>query len=416
MRPYSLKERILKAIKETGNTEQKSGSFLEIPELTNTLFSSIENDYYRPSRFSCFAVKDPKIREIFAPDYKDRIIHHLIADTIQETIDKKFIFDCYSNRKGKGIHLAIKRLRKFMRRAENHYYLMADVKTFFPSINKNILWKILFKHIESIKDISREGKRMVLNLSRMIIFQDPINPSPVFTGNKSLLSLVPKEKSLFHAPKNKGLPIGSLTSQFFANVYLNELDQYAKHRLKIKYYLRYVDDFIILGKDTESLMTWQEEIQKFLKEKLDLNLHPKKTIIQHKSKGINFLGYVVREKYLLVRKRTIKSLKRKLYFFNHLIDPKAFPFADPPGTLKLSKLYIKKEIVAPVTPDLAFLQKLLTVINSYYGILSFANSYKLRKNIYDKHFYRLKDYFFPESDYRLIKINPAFIEDGTPKI
>jgi retron-type reverse transcriptase len=416
MRSYPLKQRILKAIKETGNTEQKSGSFLKIPELINNLFLSIGNNSYGPSRFFCFAVKDPKIREIFAPDYKDRIIHHLIADTIQEPIDKKFIFDCYSNRKGKGIHMAIKRLRKFMRHKENQYYLMADIKTFFPSINKNILWKILFKHIESIKNIPPEEKRMALDLSRIIIFQDPIVPAPVFTGDKSLLSLVPKEKSLFHTSKNKGLPIGSLTSQFFANVYLNELDQYVKHRLKIKYYIRYVDDFVILAKDIEPLMLWQEEIRKFLKEKLDLNLHPKKTIIQHKSKGVNFLGYVVRENYVLVRKRTIKSLKRKLYFFNHLLDPEAFPYADPPATLKLSKLYEKKELVPPVTPDLAFLQKLLAVINSYYGILSFADSYKLRKNIYDEHFHRLKDYFLPGENYVSIKINPAFIKDGTPKI
>ena len=231
---------------------------------------------------------------------------------------------------------------------------------------------------------------------------------PVFTGNKNLLSLVPKEKSLFYTPKNKGLPIGSLTSQFFANIYLNELDQFIKHQLKIKYYLRYVDDFIILANNTKTLINWQKEIQTFLQEKLKLTLHPKKIIIQHKSKGIDFLGYITREKYLLVRNKTIKTFKRKIYFFNHLIDPKNFPVADPPSMLKISKYYFRKELIPPITVDLKILQKILSIINSYYGIFSFANTYNLRKILYENHFHRLKKYFLPKKDYKMIKINPVF--------
>jgi len=409
-----LKQRILKAIKNTRNTQQKKNYFLEIPELVNILASALENNSYKPSVFSCFAVKDPKIREIFAPDYKDRIIHHLIVDKIEQSIDKKLIFDCYSNRKNKGIHHAAKRLQKFMRK-ESQYYLMGDIKTFFPSIDKNILWRLFSKHIESIKETGPEEKNFILNLSKIIIFQDPANPLPAFTGNKKLLSLVPEEKSLFYSPKNRGLPIGSLTSQFFANIYLNELDQFAKHELKIKYYIRYVDDFVILGKDAETLIIWQKEIQRFLREKLKLALHPKKIIIQHKSKGVNFLGYIVREKYFLVRQRTVKSLKRKLYFFNHLIDPENFPIADPPSNFKISKYYFEKKLVPPAVPDLALLQKMLSVVNSYYGIFSFANTYNLRKTLYEKHFYRLKKYFLPKNDYKIIKINPAVLKGGIPK-
>ena len=233
---------------------------------------------------------------------------------------------------------------------------------------------------------------------------------------------MPKEKSLFYIPKNKGLPIGSLTSQFFANIYLSELDQFIKHKLKIKYYIRYVDDFVIFGKDTKTLINYKKEIEIFLEQKLKLSLHPKKTIIQHKSKGINFLGYIVKEKYLLVRKRTVKSFKKRLYFFNHLIDPKRFPIIDPPTNLKLSRLYFKKDLIPPVIPDLALLQKMLSIINSYYGIFNFANSYNLRKNIYEKRFFSLKKYFISSVDknykknYKTIKINPVFLEDGIPKI
>jgi hypothetical protein len=392
-----------------------------MPDIISALLSALKNNSYFPSAFSCFAVKDPKLREIFAPNYKDRIIHHLIIDRINPFIDKRFIFDCFSNRKTKGTHIAIKRLQKFIHK-DNQYYLMADIKTFFPSIDKYILFNLLSKHIKSIKEIYSEEKEFALNLSKLIIFQDPINPLPNFTGNKKLLSLVPKEKSLFYIPKNKGLPIGSLTSQFFANIYLNELDQFIKHKLKIKYYIRYVDDFVILEKDTKTLINYKKEIEIFLEQKLKLSLHPKKTVIQHKSKGINFLGYIVKEKYLLVRKRTVKSFKKRIYFFNHLIDPKRFPIIDPPTNLKLSRLYFKKDLIPPVIPDLALLQKMLSIINSYYGIFNFANSYNLRKDIYEKRFCNLKKYFISSEDrdyqknYKKIKINPAFLKDGAPKI
>jgi hypothetical protein len=392
-----------------------------MPDIISALLSALKNNSYFPSAFSCFAVKDPKLREIFAPNYKDRIIHHLIIDRINPFIDKRFIFDCFSNRKTKGTHIAIKRLQKFIHK-DNQYYLMADIKTFFPSIDKYILFNLLSKHIKSIKEIYSEEKEFTLNLSKLIIFQNPISPLPNFTGNKKLLSLVPKEKSLFYIPKNKGLPIGSLTSQFFANIYLNELDQFIKHKLKIKYYIRYVDDFVILGKDTKTLINYKKEIEIFLEQKLKLSLHPKKTVIQHKSKGINFLGYIVKEKYLLVRKRTVKSFKKRIYFFNHLIDPKRFPIIDPPTNLKLSRLYFKKDLIPPVIPDLALLQKMLSIINSYYGIFNFANSYNLRKNLYEKRFCNLKKYFISSEDrdyqknYKKIKINPAFLKDGAPKI
>ena len=392
-----------------------------MPDIIKKLLLALKNNSYFPSAFSCFAVKDPKLREIFAPNYKDRIIHHLIIDRINPFIDKRFIFDCFSNRKTKGTHMAVKRLQKFMHK-ENQYYLMADFKTFFPSIDKDILFDLLSKHIKSIKEIYSEEKEFTLNLSKLIIFQNPISPIPNFTGNKKLLSLVPKEKSLFYIPKNKGLPIGSLTSQFFANIYLNELDQFIKHKLKIKYYIRYVDDFVILEKDTKTLINYKKEIEVFLEQNLKLSLHPKKTVIQHKSKGINFLGYIVKEKYLLVRKRTVKSFKKRIYFFNHLIDPKRFPIIDPPTNLKLSRLYFKKDLIPPVIPDLALLQKMLSIINSYYGIFNFANSYNLRKDIYEKRFCNLKKYFVSSEDknhqknYKKIKINPAFLKDGAPKI
>ncbi len=411
MEIYDLKRKILKAIKNTGNTQQKKSRFLIIPDLVNRLAKDLGKKQYRPSGFSCFVVKDPKIREIFAPDYTDRVVHHVIKNEIGQFIDKRFIFDSCANRKGKGTHFAVKRTQKFLKNNKNEYYLKADIKTFFPSIDKNILWRLVQKHILRINEISLKDKKFILDLCGKIIFQDPINPSPIFTGNKELLLSIPKEKSLFYIPKDKGLPIGSLTSQFFANIYLNELDQFVKHKLKAKFYIRYVDDFVILGENTKDLANQQREIQNFLQKELGLSLHPKKTVIQHKSKGIDFLGYIIREKYLLVRKRTVKSFKRKIYFFNHLLDPKNFPIADPPSDFKLLKHYLKRKLAPPVAPDLPLLQKMLAIINSYYGVFFFANTYNLRKTLYENHFHSLKKYFQPDKDdYKKIKIRPALIK------
>jgi hypothetical protein len=329
----------------------------------------------------------------------------LTIDRIEPFINRRFIFDSYANRKNKGVHAAIKRLQKFLNIEENKYFFKGDVKTFFPSIDKDILYGLLLDHIKQIKQIKEVEKKFILNILKIIIFQDPTNPAPVFTGNKKLLALVPKEKSLFNAARNKGLPIGSLASQFLSNIYLNELDQFVKHELKIKYYLRYVDDFVILAKDADTLTAWKKEIDGFLQKKLKLILHPQKITIQHQSKGIDFLGYIVRKKYLLVRKRTVKSFKRKLYFFNHLIDPKKFPIIDPPSALEISKRYFKKELILPVVPDFALLQKMLAVINSYYGVFCFANTYRLRKTIYEKHFHDLKKYFLPIKDYASMSLN-----------
>ena len=135
-----------------------------------------------------------------------------------------------------------------------------------------------------------------------------------------MLSTVPKNKSLFYAKKGIGLPIGSLSSQFFCNLYLNELDQYVKHKLKIKSYLRYVDDMMILGKDKKELICKKNEIDLFLHKNLHLSLHPNKTVLQGVKQGANFLGAIIFPYHTYPRERQVKSLKVKIKFFNKLIN------------------------------------------------------------------------------------------------
>ncbi|WP_286019201.1 reverse transcriptase/maturase family protein [Candidatus Venteria ishoeyi] len=365
----------------------------------------LEQQQYSPSRYSCFVVKDPKVREIFAPAFCDRLVHHVLVDRIQPYIDRRFIHDSFANRKGKGTHKAVQRLQKFICNPNNRYFIQMDIQSFFPSIDKNILWRIVRQQVRTIHDISEEECHFILYLTRTILKQNPCIPYPVLTGNSDMIKQIPPHKSMFHIAKGKGLPIGSLTSQFFANLYLNELDQFVKHQLKVKYYIRYVDDIVLLHHNPQQLNQWKAEIEAFLGTQLALKLHPKKTLLQAVSRGINFLGYITYKDHILVRQRTVRALKRRLYFFNHLLNPDKFPYGNPPSNLKITKRYRSGDLLPPVTPTPALLQEMQATINSYYGIFRFADSYKLRKHIYHHHLQELKRYFLPaDANYNSIKI------------
>jgi len=187
--------------------------------------------------------------------------------------------------------------------------------------------------------------------------------------------LIPPQKSLFNAPLGHGLPIGNLTSQFFANIYLNELDQFVKHRLKCRYYIRYVDDFIILDKSKKNLHKLKQEITEFLQKKLSLKLHPKKWAVRNVNEGIDILGYFIKPNHILVRKRVVKNFKKKLFQFQ--------------SDLPLNKV------------NLDFV---LSCINSYYAHFMYANSYKLRKHLWEEHFGVLKALLEPVDDFRYFKL------------
>jgi RNA-directed DNA polymerase len=386
---------LLLAIKRTKNTAQKKKYFLDFYSLAKSLEMEIADKSYHPSQFSCFAVQDPKPREIFAPHFRDRIIHHFLVDRIEPIIDKRFIHTSFANRKEKGIHQAIQSLQPILRKRKSRYFLQIDVKNFFPSINKDILFAIFKKHLQT-SALPETEKELSEFLAHRIIFHDPTIPSPIFTGNKSLLKQIPAHKSLFNANQLSGLPIGSLSSQFFANIYLNELDQYAKHILKIEHYFRYVDDIVIIGENTALLSGYKNAIDAFLRENLKLSLHPNKTILQPTPNGINFLGYVIKKDCMLVRNRTVRACKKRLYFFNHLLNPKDYPISNAPQMMILAKKYREESWVPPINPDLYIVSSMRATINSYYGIFCFADSYRLRKKLYEDNFGDLKKFFEPK--------------------
>lgn len=336
----------------------------------------LKNHFYHPGRSICFVVKKPKLREVFAADFRDRVVHHLLVGYLEPFWERKFIHHSYSCRKNKGAQLAIKDLKRFSRKiTENFtkpaYYLQADVSAFFMSLKKDILFRIISKHLKN---------KEFLWLAKQIIFHDPTK-NFYKKGDKTLFNLIPNHKSLFKVPSGQGLPIGNLTSQFFANVYLNSLDQFAKHGLKIKYYLRYVDDLLILHRDPKQLTAWRRQIEEFLEKELRLKLHSQKTVLQPIKRGINFVGFIVKPRYSLMRRKIVINLKEKLYKFNCAPIPTDYEI-------------FKQE-----------LKKILATINSYYGQFKHANTFNLRKALYNNHFGSLKSYLSPDSlDFNYFKI------------
>jgi hypothetical protein len=334
----------------------------------------LQNHTYKPGRSICFVIEEPTLREVFAATFRDRVIHHLLYNFLEPVFEPKFIDQSYACRKKKGTHQSLKDLQKYLRKiTQNHrrktYFMHLDIQGFFMSLKKDILFNLISKQIRNPE---------FLWLAKIIIFNDPIK-NFTFKGDESLFDKIPFHKSLFHVPKNQGLPIGNLTSQFFANIYLNELDQFAKHHLKTKYYIRYVDDFLILSADKNQLKEWRNQIIYFLKQYLGLNLNLQKQIIQTNDKGINWLGYIVKPNHILIRRRTVKALKRKLFSFNQ----------------KILNLNLEHPIRL-WTPELCKnFKKIFAVINSYYGFLKCANTFRLRRHIYEKHFGILKIYLIP---------------------
>ncbi|EKE16231.1 MAG: RNA-directed DNA polymerase (reverse transcriptase) [uncultured bacterium] len=251
-------------------------------DLENNLFALheiLKNKTFKHCKYTAFNVCDPKLRRIHKAIVRDRVLHHAIFRILYPIFDKSFIFDSYSCRIEKGTHRAVDRLEKFAGKLSRNntkdiFALKCDIRKFFDSIDQGILIKL-------IKDKIRDGETFWL------------------------IEAIIKSFS-------KGLPLGNVTSQIFANIYLNELDQFIKHNLKEKYYLRYCDDFIILSENENHLVDLTDKINGFLQNKLKLNLHPNKIIIRKYRQGIDFLGYVVLPRHRVLRTKTKKRILKKI--------------------------------------------------------------------------------------------------------
>lgn len=250
------------------------------------LYQEIENFNYQIQSSCLFLINQPVKREIIAANFQDRIIHHLIYSFLYALIDKQLIYDCYSCRERKGPLFGIKRAKKFLRQATNNYqtkaYLLKlDINGYFINLNKKILYNTI---ITTIKDDLNKLKGNEKN-----ILHKPTK-NYIFKGKRSDYQDLPKNKSLFHGPRDCGLAIGNLTSQLYDKLYLNPLDHYIKRVLRIKYYGRYVDDLILFHSDKDYLLKVKEKIEKKLKEDFGLEINIKKTILKEAHSGFSFLG------------------------------------------------------------------------------------------------------------------------------
>jgi hypothetical protein len=256
---------------------------------------------YRPGRSVCFVVTRPKPREVWAAPFEDRIPHHLLYNKIGPRFERAFIADSCACIEGRGTLYAAKRLEAKIRSATENwtkpcYYLKLDLANFFVSIDKRILQRLL---------AAKVYEPWWMWLVEQILFHDP-RPEVQLHSSPELLRKIPAHKSLFNQPEHLGLPIGNLSSQFFANVYLNELDQFVKHRLGVKHYVRYVDDFVLLHESKDYLLNAMAQIARFLPETLNARLNESKTILQPVDRGVDFVGHVIKPHSRTTRKRTVR--------------------------------------------------------------------------------------------------------------
>lgn len=237
----------------------------------------------------CFVVTNPKPREVWAGAFRDRVVHHVLYNRIAPAFHASFSAGSCACIPGRGTLYGAKRLEAQVRKVSRNwsrqaFYLKLDLSNFFVSIHKPTLYELLRPKIHD---------DWTAWAAETILFHDPTGNADV-RSPPGLMSLVPKHKSLFHADRDCGLPIGNLSSQFFANVYLNVLDQFVDHRIRPRGYIRYVDDFILLHESPQWLMAAQARIEQFLTSRLRATVNPTKTVLQTTERGVDFVGQVIK--------------------------------------------------------------------------------------------------------------------------
>lgn len=294
---------------------------------------------YKVGKYHTFYVYEPKKRLIMSLPFKDRIVQWAIYRQLFPLYEKAFIFDSYACRKGKGTHKAADRLQYWLRQTERkperYYYLKMDISKYFYRVDHDILLKILARRIKD---------QRLLNLLEKIINCESMNFG-LPPGKE------PDEVEVSDRLGNKGMPIGNLTSQMFANIYLNEVDQYAKHELGLHYYIRYMDDIIILHHDKKYLAEVKELLRAFLSDELRLDLN-NKTAIRPCSMGVDFVGFRIWSTHRRLKKKTAVKIKRNL-----------------------------KNQIAKVKAGEERKDRLDRSVASYRGILSHFDSYGLRQSL-----------------------------------
>lgn len=332
---------------------------INLSENLYKLWVDLNQGTYQIGRSIAFIVKKPVCREVFAADFRDRIVHHLVINRLIVAYELSVIPNSFSCRVGKGTHYGIMTLFNDIRRvSENYtkdtYILKCDLKSFFMTINKELLNEKIDKLLKE-KVYPNGGKDYFFTskLVRQIIMNCPQEGCVRKSPNSDWINL-PKDKSLFYNPPTHGIPIGNLTSQIFANYFLNDFDNYVLKYLGFPAYGRYVDDFYIISNNKQELIDAIPQIKVKLAE-IGVKLHPNKIYIQNVFKGVKFIGGVVKPHRIYTNKRTVGNFKAALY--------------------KFQKEFQEKTVTSEMV------NKLVSSCNSYFGFMRHYASFNVRKNI-----------------------------------
>lgn len=334
-------ERLFQAWEEFSKGKRKKADVALFERyLENNLFKlygELKNKTYRHGGYKSFYVRDPKLRHIHKALVRDRIVHHLVSKILEDIFDPTFYIHSYSCRKNMGTHKGVTTLVRLTRKVSKNntsplFILKCDVKKFFANVDHNVLLNILKTKIK--------------------------DPDFMWLLTEIIVSFSTTEGPLFPF----GMPIGNLTSQLFANIYLDPLDQFMKQDLKVQNYIRYADDFVVLSSDRNYLEKLVAKIISFLEKELRLSLHPNKISIRDYYLGIDFLGYIVFPHYLLPRTKTKRRLLRRIY----------------QTIKKVKKNKLEDEIINQT-------------LNSYLGYLSHANSFKFSQELKNKTWFWLNE-------------------------
>lgn len=329
--------------KKTGGAEEFLFGY---QEKLFRLTDEINNKTYAPLPSNVFIITDPKIREVFAADFRDRIVHHLVIRELLPYFQQYFIPECFSCMPGRGNLYGVQVLADYMNRCSLDWYVLKmDVTSFFMSIRKSLLADQLTRFIIENYQDQRKLDDLVW-LCREIALHDPTKCCNR-VGNLDLIRLLPPEKSLFCLPPDKGLPIGNYSSQMFANFYMTPLDLFIKYTLQVPFYGRYVDDLVMYG--PKDLLLWASgEIRSWAKSNLDIDFSQNKFYIQPISHGVKFLGSVIKPGRIYCGNRLRGELEKKLYRLN---------------------------------PELTDVSHALSVFNSYLGLMNHYASRNIRVNL-----------------------------------
>jgi len=263
---------------------------------------------YRPGPSICFVITRPKVREVWAAAFRDRIVHHMLYNRIEARFTRSFIADSCACIPGRGTLYAARRLEAKVRAVTSNWsrrasYLKLDLANFFVSIDKAILWDQIAAKVH---------EPWWRGLAHQVLWHDP-RPGVILHGSPAELARVPPHKSLLHQDAGHGLPIGNLSSQFFANIHLDALDQFVKHRIGARHYVRYVDDMVLLHESAAWLNDARRAIEAFVVERLALRVNPRKTVLQPIARGVDFAGQVIRPWRRSIHRRVVKAAIARIH-------------------------------------------------------------------------------------------------------